>query len=131
MLVAAFIGSPPVNFFPFERCRASPPMNFLHFEAGLAPGDRAVKFPHASVAIPEIREAKAPGPLVLGVRPEHIRFADAAPVRGRVFGAEYLGTTQIVTVDTEQGQIKARLPSSMPVQVGDTVGLTFRSARLA
>jgi len=117
MFVADFIGSPP--------------MNFLHFEAGLAPGDRAVKFPHASVAIPEIREAKAPGPLVLGVRPEHIRFADAAPVRGRVFGAEYLGTTQIVTVDTEQGQVKARLPSSLAVQVGEVVGLTFRSDALS
>ena len=42
-------------------------------------------------------------PLVLGVRPEHIRFSDAAPLRGRVFGAEYLGTTQIVTVDDRAG----------------------------
>src|SRR6202044_1312017 len=117
MFVADFIGSPP--------------MNFLNFESGLRPGDQAVNFHDASIAVPELREARAVGPLVLGVRPEHIRFSDAAPVRGRVFGAEYLGTTQIVTVDTEQGQIKARLPSSMPVQVGDTVGLTFRSARLA
>jgi multiple sugar transport system ATP-binding protein len=117
MFVADFIGSPP--------------MNFLHFEAGLAAGDRVIKFPNASVAIPEIGEARAPGPLVLGVRPEHIRFADAAPVRGRVFGAEYLGTTQIVTVDTEQGQVKARLPSSLSVQVGEMVGLTFRSDALS
>ena len=117
MFVADFIGSPP--------------MNFLHFEAGLAAGDRAVKFRNTSIAVPEIREASAPGPLVLGVRPEHIRFADAAPVRGRVFGAEYLGTTQIVTVDTEQGRLKARLPSSISVQVGETVGLAFRSDALA
>jgi multiple sugar transport system ATP-binding protein len=117
MFVADFIGSPP--------------MNFLHFEAGLAAGDRAINFPNASIAVPEIREAKTPGRLVLGVRPEHIRFADAGPVRGRIFGTEYLGTTQIVTVDTAQGQIKARLPSSLLVQVGDTVGLTFRSDTLA
>jgi multiple sugar transport system ATP-binding protein len=117
MFVADFIGSPP--------------MNFLHFEAGLAAGDRAIKFPNANVAVPEIREARAPGSLVLGVRPEHIRFADAAPVRGRVFGAEYLGTTQIVTVDTEQGQVKARLPSTLSVQVGETVGLSFRTNALS
>jgi multiple sugar transport system ATP-binding protein len=117
MFVADFIGSPP--------------MNFLRFEAGLAAGDRAIEFPNASIAVPEILDAKAPGPLVLGVRPEHIRFADAAPVRGRVFGAEYLGTTQIVTVDTEQGQVKARLPSSLAVQVGETVGLNFRSNALS
>ena len=42
---------------------------------------------------------------MLGVRPEHIRFSDdGAGLRGRVFGAEYLGTTQIVTVDTAHGQ---------------------------
>ena len=117
MFVADFIGSPP--------------MNFLHFEGSLHPGDRAIKFRNANIVVPEIREARAGGPLVLGVRPEHIQFSDAAPVRGRVFGAEYLGTTQIVTVDTEQGQVKARLPSSMSVRLGETVGLAFRSDLLA
>jgi multiple sugar transport system ATP-binding protein len=117
MFVADFIGSPP--------------MNFLHFEAGFAAGDRSIKFPNATIAVPEIRETKTPGPLVLGVRPEHVRFADAAPVRGRVFGAEYLGTTQIVTVDTEQGQVKARLPSTLPVKIGETVGLNFRADTLS
>ena len=117
MFVADFVGSPP--------------MNFLHFDAGLQAGDRAVKIRDASIAVPEVCEARAIGPLVLGVRPEHIRFADAAPLRGRVFGAEYLGTTQIVTVVTEQGRLKARLPSSTSIQVGETVGLTFRSDCLA
>ena len=117
MFVADFIGSPP--------------MNFLQFESGLRSGDQAVKFRDVSIVVPEIREERAVGPLVLGVRPEHIRFSDAAPVRGRVFGAEYLGTTQIVTVETEQGRVKARLPSSVPVQVGEIVGLSFRSDRLA
>jgi multiple sugar transport system ATP-binding protein len=117
MFVADFIGSPP--------------MNFLHFEAGLQSGDRAVKFCDVSAAVPEIRKQRSVGPLVLGVRPEHIRFSDAAPMRGRVFGAEYLGTTQIVTVATEQGRLKARLSSSVPVQVGETVGLAFRPDNLA
>ena len=117
MFVADFIGSPP--------------MNFLRFDAGVRSGDRAVSFHSVSIAVPEIQETHPVGALALGVRPEHIRFADTAPLRGRVFGAEYLGTTQIVTVDTEQGQIKARLPSSAPVRVGETVGLTFRSERLS
>jgi multiple sugar transport system ATP-binding protein len=117
MFVADFIGSPP--------------MNFLHFEGSLRPGTRTIAFRNASIAVPEIREVRAAGPLVLGVRPEHIWFSDAAPIRGRVFGAEYLGTIQIVTVDTEQGQVKARLPSSTSVRVGETVGLVFRSDSLA
>jgi len=65
------------------------------------------------------------------VRPEHIRFSNSAPVRGRVFGAAYLGTTQIVTVDTAYGRVAARLPSSLSVQIGESVGLSFRSERLA
>jgi multiple sugar transport system ATP-binding protein len=117
MFVADFIGSPPMNFLPFE--------------SDLQAGDRAVKFRDVSISVPEIYEQRAAGPLVLGVRPEHIQFSDAAPVRGRVFGAEYLGTTQIVTVETEQGRIKARLSSRVLVQVGETVGLAFRSERLA
>jgi multiple sugar transport system ATP-binding protein len=117
MFVADFIGSPP--------------MNFLHFESGLQSGDRAVKFRDVNIPVPEIREQRSVGSLVLGVRPEHILFSDVAPIRGRVFGAEYLGTTQIVTVETEQGRVKARLSSSRPVQVGETVGLSFRTDNLA
>jgi multiple sugar transport system ATP-binding protein len=117
LFVADFIGSPP--------------MNFLHFEAGLEVGDRAIRWRDISISVPEVREARAVGALVLGVRPEHILFSDVGAVRGRVFGAEYLGTTQIVTVETEQGRIKARLPSSAPVEVGEIVGLAFRPDALS
>ena len=58
-------------------------------------------------------------------------MSDAAPLRGRVFGAEYLGTTQIVTVDTPYGRVAARLPSSLHVDIGEAVGLSFRAERLA
>ena len=116
MFVADFIGSPP--------------MNFLHSRPDCTRRGRRA-FRDVDIAVPEIGEKRAPGPLVLGVRPEHIRFSDAAPMRGRVFGAEYLGTTQIVTVETEQGRVKARLPSSTPVGLGETVGLAFRADCLA
>jgi multiple sugar transport system ATP-binding protein len=116
MFVADFVGSPP--------------MNFIRFEGRLKPRDCAVKLGAASVAIPEIRQEDSPESLVLGVRPEYVSFLDSAPIRGRVFGTEYLGTTQIVTVDIEQGQIKARLPSLLPVRAGETVGLAFKSDSL-
>jgi multiple sugar transport system ATP-binding protein len=117
MFVADFIGSPP--------------MNFLHCDGGIDSDARAVKLKDVSVSVPEINERRAGGAVVLGVRPEHIRFSDAATLRGRVFGAEYLGTTQIVTVVTEQGTVKARVPSGMPVHVGETVGLAFRFSALS
>jgi multiple sugar transport system ATP-binding protein len=111
MFVASFIGSPP--------------MNFVRFEGALQRGDRVLRISGASVAVPEIHEDGVAGQLALGVRPEHVTLADDAPIRGRVFGTEYLGTTQIVTVDIEQGQVKARLPARVPVRLGETVGLTF------
>jgi len=117
LFVADFIGSPP--------------MNFLRFEGSLQPDAEAVSFHGTRIAVPAIREPRAPGPLVLGVRPEHIRFSDAAELRGRVFGAEYRGTTQIVIVDTGYGRVAARLPSSTQVQIGETVGLVFRPERLS
>jgi multiple sugar transport system ATP-binding protein len=117
MFVADFIGSPP--------------MNFLYSDGGLDSDAQTVKLKDVSVPIPEINEKMRGGSVVLGVRPEHIRFSDAAALRGRIFGAEYLGTTQIVTVITEQGPVKARLPSSVPVQLGETVGLTFRFSSLS
>ena len=52
--------------------------------------------------MPELFEDRAEGEFALGVRPENVSFADASPLRGRVIGAEYLGTTQIVTVDHGQ-----------------------------
>jgi multiple sugar transport system ATP-binding protein len=84
MFVADFIGSPP--------------MNFVRFEDTLQQGDRLVRLAGASIAVPEIEEEGFSGPLALGVRPEHILLSDAAPIRGRVFGTEYLGTTQIATI---------------------------------
>ena len=130
------IGSPqevydyPASVFVADFI-GSPPMNFLRFEAPLQPGDETVSFHGTRLAVPAIREPRAAGPLVLGVRPEHIRFSDAAELRGNVFGAEYRGTTQIVTVDTGYGRVAARLPSSTPARIGESVGLVFRSERLS
>jgi len=115
MFVADFIGSPP--------------MSFLRFEGAVRPGERTVRVNGALLDVPQQRE-EAAGPLALGLRPEHVRLADDSALRGRVFGAEYLGTTQIVTVNTPHGQIKARIPSSHAVGIGDNVGLALRAERL-
>jgi multiple sugar transport system ATP-binding protein len=117
MFVADFIGAPP--------------MSFLDVHASLQCGDRNIKLAGVPVEMPELFEDRAEGKFALGVRPEHVSFADASPLRGRVVGAEYLGTTQIVTVITANGQVKARLPASKAVQVGESVGLSLRPDRLS
>jgi multiple sugar transport system ATP-binding protein len=117
MFVADFLGSPP--------------MNFLSFHGGIRSGDRSVRLDDAEIAVPELREERAPADLALGIRPEHVRLDDGAPLRGTVFGTEYLGTTQIVAIETAHGPLKARLPADLAVETGENVGLSFRSERLS
>ena len=109
MFVADFIGSPSMNFVPFD--------------GRLEPGVEAVELGGVPMAVPQTREGFS-GDLAFGVRPEHVRLGDGA-YRGEVLATEYLGTTQIVTVATEGGQIKVRAASDLVYSVGEQVGLTF------
>jgi multiple sugar transport system ATP-binding protein len=117
LFVADFIGSPPMNFLPFRH--------------SLQAGAAAIRLGERDVAIPMAREALAESDLVLGVRPEHVRVTDQGMVRGEVYGSEYLGTTQIVTVTTRYGALKARSPASVSFRVGENVGLDFRPDTLS
>ena len=117
MFVAGFIGSPP--------------MNFLRLHASLKRGDRTIAIEEHALPIPELREDAADGEIALGVRPEHVVLRDTSPIRGQVFGTEYLGTTQIVTITTERGNVKARVPSEAQVRPGEQVGLSFRAEKMS
>jgi multiple sugar transport system ATP-binding protein len=102
----------------------SPPMSFLEFQGAIDDGDNAVTIGGSRIEIPRSREGRK-GALTLGVRPEHVRLSDAAGLRGRVAAVEYLGTTQIVTVETAHGEIKARTASSHAIRTDVPVGLEF------
>ena len=120
----------PVSLFVADFI-GSPPMNFLGFGGGLAKGAKEIVVQGAKVAVPEVREDIAPADMALGIRPEHIRFDDASKLRGAIYGTEYLGTTQIVAVETADGIIKARVPAEIRLNAGDHVGLALNSARLS
>jgi len=102
----------------------SPPMNFLEFEGMIGAGQDEVRLGDATIGVPPSIDGRA-GKLTLGVRPEHVRLDDSAAYRGRVLATEYLGTTQIVTMETAHGAVKVRVPSSDPVTLGATTGLRF------
>jgi len=116
LFVADFIGSPS--------------MNFLRFEGAAVAGATIVHLGDIPMSLPELQEA-AVGALVLGVRPEHVGLNDGSPYRGRVEATEYLGTTQIVTLSTPHGQIKARAPAGQVARIGDVVGLTLNPRTLS
>jgi multiple sugar transport system ATP-binding protein len=108
----------------------SPSMNFLDFEGMIGIGGDSVELGGAKVHVPAAREGRA-GRLTLGVRPEHVTFRDDAPYRGRVSAVEYLGTTQIVTLSTEHGDVKARISSGQAVREEELVGLDFDARTLS
>ena len=110
LFVADFIGSPPMSFLPFR--------------GRVAPGDRTVRVDDVDIPLPEIREGTPDTELVLGVRPEHIVLSSDAPLRAEVVDAEYLGTTQIVTLNTRAGaRLKARIAADIDVRPGEHTGL--------
>jgi multiple sugar transport system ATP-binding protein len=113
LFVAEFIGSPP--------------MNFLRFHGRVERGATGVEVHRKMLGVPEAREPFE-GDLVYGVRPEHVRLTDGGAYRGEVLATEYLGTTQIVTIATQSGEVKARTPADRLARVGETVGLDFNGA---
>ena len=109
----------------------TPPMNLITVPQTLKKGAKAIGLDGASVAIPESRAASAEDRIVLGVRPEHLRLNDSSKFRGEVFATEYLGTTQIVTLNTALGALKARIQSIQVLRPGERVGIDFLSDRLS
>lgn len=110
MFVAEFIGSPS--------------MNFLRFHGQVHAGSNSVMMHHEELDVPKLQEPFE-GDLVYGIRPEHVSLSDNSTYRGEVLAAEYLGTTQIVTLKTSNGELKARIPSDQVVRAGEHVGLVF------
>jgi multiple sugar transport system ATP-binding protein len=108
----------------------SPPMNFLDFEGSIDAGGTEVALNGHKFAVPQTREGWN-GSLTLGVRPEHIRLSDASAYRAEVLATEYLGTTQIVTLATSNGEVKARISSADSIRTGETVGLEFDARTLS
>ena len=119
----------PVSIFVADFI-GSPPMNFLNFHGAVEKGAQTVRLGESQIAVPTVREELSARDLVLGVRPEQVRFSDLG-LRGIVFGAEYLGTTQIVTVTTAHGRVRARVPADVRVRIGETLGLEFSRAKLS
>ena len=119
----------PVSRFVAEFI-GSPPMSFVALRGALRQGDEAVRVGNGVVGVPRLLEDRPDGDLLLGVRPEHVRFGDDGPLGATVESTEYLGTTQIVTARTDHGTIRARASARLRLAVGETVRVSFRPDRL-
>ena len=118
VFVADFIGSPPMNFLPFEGAMVS--------------GQHNVQIGTTTVEVPALREDLAQSQWLCGVRPEHVRLTDGSGLRAEVLGTEYLGTSQVVTLATASGgTLRAKVDVNSKASRGDQVGLNFDASAVS
>ena len=113
--VAAFIGSPSMNFIPVEIAD----VNGASANVSL-PGGR-------SAAVRLVNGQGASGGAELGVRPEHFLVVPpddaSASFPGKVAIVEHLGNATILYVDTPAGQLIVEGKGELAARPGDALGL--------
>jgi multiple sugar transport system ATP-binding protein len=105
----------------------SPPMNFLPVDEAVTEGQEQVSLHGASVSVPRCDAAAAH--VLLGIRPEHVMIDEHGPLRGQVIADEYLGSHQVLAVETALGVVRVRASKDAGVAAGTIVGLSFRKER--
>jgi multiple sugar transport system ATP-binding protein len=115
--VAAFIGSPAMNFIKVDV-------------TGKNGNDHTVTLPGGRSATITSRGGSASGSgIEVGVRPEHVRLGEAgaagSSLDGTVTIVEQLGNSTLVYVDTPAGGLVVEGEGNLKVAVGDKVGLTI------
>lgn len=107
----------------------TPAMNFIAAQGGLAAGSRELLLGNYKVAIPALRESVAKGVITLGIRPEHIDIRssnDPDGIVGTVYEVEYMGSRQLVIVDTVVGRFTVRTDDDIDIKSGDQLSLALR-----
>jgi len=119
--VAAFIGSPAMNF---ATVRAD--------QGKLKIGDQLLHLSGARAKIAEQRHGKQ---LEIGFRPEDLEVANgsgdgAVRFPAKVDVVEYLGNQELLHADVEGNEIVALVSSARKVKVGDNVEFTIPNEKL-
>ncbi len=115
--VAAFIGSPGMNFFNVDVTATNDGAASV-----VLPGGRTARVP--------LRGNSAPAASAeLGVRPEHLTVVDpadpAAVLQGAIGIVEHLGNSTLVYVETPAGQLIVQGEGGLEAKTGRLVGLSL------
>jgi multiple sugar transport system ATP-binding protein len=105
----------------------SPPMNFLPVDGGVDVGHEHVKLHGAVVPVPRCEATAAR--VLMGIRPEHVMLDEHGPLRGKVIADEYLGSHQVLVIETALGIVRVRAGKDDGLPAGSPVGLSFRKER--
>lgn len=112
--VAGFIGSPSMNFLPAV--------------GNIPAGSDQLKLGEATIKIPRLLENVDCAEVTLGIRPEHISLSNEGPLKGEVFAVEYMGTRQLITVDTLVGRLHLQAENSLRIHDGEQIALSVDQA---
>ncbi len=115
IFVAGFIGSPPMNFVSGRLV-----------EDGARFQSPCFAYEIPAAVRPHLNSVPAGRDLVLGVRPEDMTVETApAPcaIEGHVYIWEVLGKETLVTAKCGDDQLKASVPTSLRLNIGDVVWL--------
>ena len=108
----------------------NPPMNFLDGRAGLADGRPVVEIGGRPVALPQ---TVAPGPVLVGIRPEHISVSLQPGVDGiaaRVVVLEPLGPQTLLTVEVDRQVVKVSVAPEFRADPDTPIWLRLDPARI-
>ena len=117
MFVADFIGSPP--------------MNLLSIDGEFIADSNSLISNGVSFELPKLSQHAHENNFVLGIRPEHIRIDDGESFRGSILSTEYLGTNQILTINTDHGIVKAITPADQHYTLENNIGLRLDTGKIS
>jgi len=104
LFVADFVGSPGMNFFCGE----------IRGNELLGLGKKI----SLERRLPESR-------VTVGVRPEHLKLCDNGFLGGKIIANEYLGSSNLVHIQTEFGRWKVRIGYSESIRIGSLTGINW------
>lgn len=126
--------APPETIYHFPSCTfvagfiGRPPMNLLPLPMPVQPGQDRLQVGGAGVDVPRTEAGCAQA--LLGVRPEHVQFADDGPVGASVGHVEYFGSHWIADLDSEIGPLRVLAPKALRPSAGARVRLRLDTGRV-
>ncbi|MBW9070169.1 ABC transporter ATP-binding protein [Agrobacterium pusense] len=111
----------------------NPPMNLVSTDAMVADGNLQLRADGLTLPGLPVSDAIAAaadrGRMTLGVRPEHLRIAQAGDentITGKLFANENMGPESLVTMEREDaGRVTARIFTDDEIRVNEVVTLAF------
>jgi multiple sugar transport system ATP-binding protein len=112
----------PDQMYNFPNCVfvgqfiGTPPMSFLRIDKPVHVTNKSINIQNVMVQIPRSHEPAEEA--LLGLRPEHVRLVSNEGIPAVVQAVEYLGSHQIVSLETGAGNVRAQVDKNLHIQLG-------------